>query len=347
MSLGTCKFVSKKVSRVRWQPCLDTSNTDTNCLATGSWDDEQNCVSVFRCVPSAEGGAGTVAEVCSTPVNGDVTGLEWLDRNNLLAATSKGSLQLYSWQHVAEPQLGGCTALAAHTSSRTLATGAEDGRLCVSSLATGGQPGEQRRYSVAGDQSSITALSLSRAWELVSANLRGQLRLWDLRLPPPQAMSTSCSSAQAHGGVTCLARHPAQTHVLVAGCGDGVVGVWDLRSPQHPTTLLSAHGAPLGEVIFHPLLPDSLLSCSQGGDVCHWRTGASGHQDSVQDILKDSISTATTSPWLNSEAVKNKVETHSLVTKQPLPVNSLDVVGSSVVFGGDNEAFYVLHKVLF
>ena len=36
----------------------------------------------------------------------------------------------------------------------------------------------------------------------------------------------------------------------------------------------------------------------------------------------------------------------SLVTRQPLPVNSLDVVGGSLVFGGDTEAFYVLHNVI-
>ena len=32
---------------------------------------------------------------------------------------------------------------------------------------------------------------------------------------------------------------------------------------------------------------------------------------------------------LSSEAVKHKVETHSLVARQPLPVNSIDVVGAS------------------
>jgi len=49
----------------------------------------------------------------------------------------------------------------------------------------------------------------------------------------------------------------------------------------------------------------------------------------------------------SSEAVKHKVETHSLVARQPLPVNSIDVVGHSVVFGGDNEAFFVLNNVIF
>ena len=52
------------------------------------------------------------------------------------------------------------------------------------------------------------------------------------------------------------------------------------------------------------------------------------------------------SPWLSYEAVKHRVETHSLVTRQPLPVNSLDVVGGSVVFAGDSEAFYILHNVI-
>ena len=72
------------------------------------------------------------------------------------------------------------------------------------------------------------------------------------------------------------------------------------------------------------------------------------------------------SPWLSYEAAQHRVETHSLVTKQPLPINrlvvvffiffitvfmivsilSVDVVGGSVVFGGDTEAFYVLHNVI-
>ena len=55
---------------------------------------------------------------------------------------------------------------------------------------------------------------------------------------------------------------------------------------------------------------------------------------------------STGSAWLSYEAVKHRVETHSLVSKQPLPLNSLDVCGDSLVFGGDNEAFYVLHNVI-
>ena len=35
----------------------------------------------------------------------------------------------------------------------------------------------------------------------------------------------------------------------------------------------------------------------------------------------------------SSEAVKHKVETHSLVARQPLPVNSIDVVSAALVGG--------------
>jgi hypothetical protein len=41
-----------------------------------------------------------------------------------------------------------------------------------------------------------------------------------------------------------------------------------------------------------------------------------------------------------------QVETNSLVSRQPLPINTLDVMGPSLIFGGDNEAFYVLYNIV-
>ena len=51
MTVGTGKFTSKKVSRVRWQPMVDTSQSQSSTLAAGSWDDEANSLTVW-------GGAG-------------------------------------------------------------------------------------------------------------------------------------------------------------------------------------------------------------------------------------------------------------------------------------------------
>ena len=55
----------------------------------------------------------------------------------------------------------------------------------------------------------------------------------------------------------------------------------------------------------------------------------------------------TAAQWLNSEAVKNRVETQSLMSRQPLPVNTIDVLGNSVLVGGDNEAIYLIPNVLY
>jgi len=339
---GTGKFISKKVSKVRWMPMNDTSQPVSTILATGSWDDENNTVVVW-------GGAGLGGEACEVgraEHPGDVTGLVWVNQELLAASSSSGSLVLYrastmgvaqEWPQLHKAGLGGCTALANHGDS--LATGGQDGRINVL-ISTQRSP---VKVYEKGDSCSITALAYTRTSELVSSNMRGQLKTWDLRSNSQTASNTSSQGA----AITCLGRHPTQSHILVAGGGDGVLAVWDLRSPTHPTTLLSAHKAALSEVQFHPTQPDHLFTSSQGGDICHWNGASIRRGGGPLDSFNHMDNLNTTSPWLSSEAVKHKVETHSLVAKQPLPVNSLDVVGHSVVFGGDNEAFYVLHNVIF
>jgi len=340
-SVGTAKYVSQKVSVVRWQPSRDTAAPGGQSLAIGSWDDEVNTVSLWKTE-----GTG-LKEVGKADIKGNVTGLEWNGPDMVLATSSGGDLtalkvvaggnleQAMLWQGLHRAGAGGCTALSLYGDG--VATAGQDGRINV--LA--GDQREPVKVYDKGDSCSLTALSYTRSSELVSANMRGQLKTWDLRSNSRESVTTA-----SHGTtiVTCLAKHPTQAHILVSGGGDGVLAVWDLRNHHHPCTLLSAHTAPLSEVAFHPSEPDHLFTCSQGGDICHWN-GSSIRRPTAG--MEDNLNTTTTSPWLSTEAVKHKVEKNSLVTQQPLPVNSLDVVGHSVVFGGDNEAFYVLHNVIF
>ena len=339
---GTGKFISKKVSKVRWIPMNDTSQPVSTTLATGSWDDEFNSVSVW----GGAGIGGEASQIASVNHPGDVTGLVWLSQELLAASSSSGSLQLYrlpglslaqEWPQLHRAGGGGCTSLASHGDS--LATGGQDGKINVL-ISTQRSPVKVYEH---GDSCTITALAYTRTSELVSANMRGQVKTWDLRSNSQTPISTSGQGS----GVTCLARHPTQPHILLAGGSDGVLAVWDLRNSGNPTTLLSAHKAALSEVQFHPTQPDHLFTCSQGGDICHWNGASIRRGGGALDTINQLDNLNSTSPWLSSEAVKHKVETHSLVSKQPLPVNSLDVVGHSVVFGGDNEAFYVLHNVIF
>lgn len=49
--------------------------------------------------------------------------------------------------------------------------------------------------------------------------------------------------------------------------------------------------------------------------------------------------------WLNSESVKNRVDTKALMAKQALPANSISVQGNSLLVAGDTEAIYVIPEI--
>ena len=83
--------------------------------------------------------------------------------------------------------------------------------------------------------------------------MRGQLKIWDLRVSSGtrgsgQEPSSTCVLSNEQVGITCLTKHPTQSHVLCTGSEDGMLAFWDLRKEKHPVTLLSAHSGPVSEV---------------------------------------------------------------------------------------------------
>jgi hypothetical protein len=50
--------------------------------------------------------------------------------------------------------------------------------------------------------------------------------------------------------------------------------------------------------------------------------------------------------WFMNEAIRHRVETHCIMPRQMLPMNSLDIADKSVLVGGDNEAFYIIYNAL-
>ena len=94
-------------------------------------------------------------------------------------------------------------------------------------------------------------------------NMRGQLKIWDLRTSEGPASTCVLSSEQV--GITTLTKHPTQSHVICTGSEDGMLAFWDLRKEKHPVTLLAAHSGPVSEVQFHYQQPENVFSCSQVG----------------------------------------------------------------------------------
>lgn len=55
---------------------------------------------------------------------------------------------------------------------------------------------------------------------------------------------------------------------------------------------------------------------------------------------------STDTHWLNTISANGKVNVTSLCAAMHKPVNSIDIDRSTLLFGGDNEAMYVVRNVL-
>jgi len=379
------KFVYKKVNKVRWRVSPTTSgHIYGSHFLSGSWDDTANSVSLW----SWNGSAGQrdnssssasleepelVANFDHTQ-NGDVNDIQFLNPDFAVVASSSGAVTLLrldrnmaadymtsgwelqevsSWQKL---HPGGFSCNGLSCSGENVASVGDDGRVNV--FNANSQGGAVLREYPSADSCILTSVLFAKTDELIVGNMRGQLKIWDLRTKDQDPTST-CVLSSEQVGITCLARHPTQSHVLCTGSEDGMLAFWDLRKERHPVTLLSAHSGPVSEVQFHAQQPENIFSCSQNGEVLHWN-GSNINNKPTASIFgggvvggqnpppaPPSLSTNLACPWLNSEAVKNRVEVENLMMKQPLPLNSLDTIGNSLVFGGDNEAVYVIPDILF
>lgn len=372
------KFVYKKVNKVRWRPSTTASgHIYGSHFLSGSWDDTDNSVSLWSwCPGSNRGGDNSSENVLEEPdlvanfdhaAMGDVNDIQFLNPDFAVVASSSGVVtllrlnrdlaadtltsgwtlqQISKWDNL---HGGGFSCNGLSCFGENVASVGDDG--CVNVVSANSSL-PIRTYPEA-DSCILTSVLFTKADELIVGNMRGQLKIWDLRTSEGPASTCVLSSEQV--GITTLTKHPTQSHVICTGSEDGMLAFWDLRKEKHPVTLLAAHSGPVSEVQFHHQQPENVFSCSQNGEVLHWN-GANINNKPTASIFGQSgntappVSTLSTNlacPWLNSEAVKNRVEVENLMMKQPLPLNSLDTIGNSIVFGGDNEAVYVIPDILF
>ncbi|XP_044531397.1 nucleoporin Nup43 [Gracilinanus agilis] len=94
------KFVSQKISKTRWRPVPFGSLQPPETFATGSWDNEENSVSLW-CIGdfgnlSTDGGLeGDHQLLCDIKHHGDVMDLQFLDQERIVAASSTGCVSVF------------------------------------------------------------------------------------------------------------------------------------------------------------------------------------------------------------------------------------------------------------
>uniref|UniRef100_A0A8C8YAX0 Nucleoporin 43 n=2 Tax=Felidae TaxID=9681 RepID=A0A8C8YAX0_PANLE len=94
------KFVSQKISKTRWRPVPPGSLQTAETFATGSWDNEENYVSLwsigdFGNVDSDGGFEGEHQLLCDIKHHGDVMDLQFFDQERIVAASSTGCVTVF------------------------------------------------------------------------------------------------------------------------------------------------------------------------------------------------------------------------------------------------------------
>ncbi|NXP06318.1 NUP43 protein, partial [Thinocorus orbignyianus] len=362
------KFVSQKISKTRWRPLPAAALHAPDLFATGSWDNEDNRISIWSVGDFGNVGLGGEYQgepqlLCDIRHNGDVMDMQFLDQERIVVASSTGTVTVFRhhqnnhtlsanhrWEkahyHVdQDTSCGGAACTGVICNKPEIVTVGEDGRI---NLFRVDQKDAVRTIDNA-DSSTLHAVTFLRTTEILTVNSIGQLKIWDFRQQknePSQIFSLTGGRVPLH----CVDRHPNQQYIVATGGQDGMLSIWDIRQGTVPVSLLNAHEAEMWEVHFHPSNPDHLFTCSEDGSLWHWDTSTDVsekpsflHQGgrSTAYVPHNTINQSVVSAWLSNDPTKDRMEITNLIPNQTLSVNSLDVLGPCLVYGTDAEAIYV------
>jgi guanine nucleotide-binding protein G(I)/G(S)/G(T) subunit beta-1 len=137
--------------------------------------------------------------------------------------------------------------------------GAGSGRQCSARAVLGGASSSAEEGS---HTSYISALRFPSPDRVATASGDGSLGVWDLTLV--QRLQT-LPPAPGAGPASCLACHPLDPEMLLAGSADGWVRVWDLRAPPGSGAALALGGF-YGAVTACDFFPSGMALAGAGED---------------------------------------------------------------------------------
>ncbi|XP_074662693.1 nucleoporin Nup43-like [Tubulanus polymorphus] len=371
------KFVSRKISKIRWKSSTDDSFQQSDTFTTGSWDDKRNQVSVwttntdgYRTWMANQGLKTDIPEnepqlLCNAIHDGDIMDLAYLNAELIVTSSSTGSLHLF--KHNTNPQaiscqqswdrihyhygnnVCPCTCLATK-GDNTIVTCGEDGRLNIIDINCK----VPARIIEKADGCTQNAATFLKQNEVVTVNSIGQLKVWDIRQnkdEPTRIFLMTGERVPLH----CVDKHPTQPHVVATGAMDGGLCIWDMRQDKFPVTLMDAHSSTMWEVRFHPTSPDNLFTCSEDGTVWHWdgtavnnnksQYGGSIFTSRNATSTEEPSTTASANPWLGSDASKHRVEITDVIPGNTMSINTIDITANTLLCGSDGEAIFTVHNM--
>lgn len=333
-------FVSQKINKIRWIP---EDYVETKCFFTGSWDDEQNSVKVWTFEsPSEEDEVEYPRELSTFPVDGDVTQIKFTDKNKIAVSLSVGEVklleisvfqkqtplrELFTWKNLHNYGKDLCSCTSLDTLEGDIATIGEDGNVNILSS----RRGDVMRSITEADSCSLHSVSFIKHNEVITGNIRGHMKIWDLRSSENRPLA-SFLLAGDELAATCIVKHPTQPHIVLAGSESGAIAVWDLRQNSFPTSLLTAHSAGVTEMQFHPENPNKLVTASVSGEIWDWN----------MDAMTKSSRAPDSQLALMPLDDKNAMNVNALMPSLHKSINTLHCDRDRILYGADNEAVYLI-----
>ncbi|CAH1111095.1 unnamed protein product [Psylliodes chrysocephalus] len=340
-------FVSEKINKIRWRP--DSYNS--HFFVTGSIDNVENNIKLWDFCENVEEDDIYPFLVYNLPYCGDITEIKFINSDFFASSSSSGSAYLtrvipsYSestslkneieWKNIHQFKNGDaspCTSVTVYDND--IVTVGEDGSI---NLLNGKSSKILRKIDDA-DSCSIQCVIFLKHNEILTSNLRGQMKIWDLRVQDSNRPTSTFMISGEQVTPTCLTYHPTQRHLVITGDDLGALTTWDLRQNTYPINVLNGHEGAISEVQFNPEYPDQLFSCSSAGEIWHWTTKG----EAVPSLLTPNVETNV---WLAPDNVKNKLDVFTLMPTLGKPINSLDLNRNRVICGCDNEAIYLINGV--
>jgi len=382
--------VPQKVSIVKWHS--QNGSDQSRLLAIGSWGDEVNELVIRRFdidLPVAKRGKPKLIKskpptaitdmedevkslghqsltrdrlsgpLTSTKLDGDITDIQFLSSNALVASSSSGRVNLYGLTETESKSSLSKSEEDPSLSLSLLHEWTNETKSTSSSKAAKSLPLHQGvatsldfqgdHIISAGEDGSIGILSVTSAQvvrmidkvcpstcfcirfscsgaHFFAACMGGSLLTFDPRASVIRPVQ-KCKDVAAEC-LTSLSVHPDRPNTAATGSAEGIVSVWDVRTNARPMCSVQQHSSTIWDVSFIPSAPTLLLTCCEDGTINVSDFNADGG-----DPIKVDYSTAQRSNF------KSKV-----LGETGLGVNSIDVdpLTNSIVCGTDTEQLLIL-----
>lgn len=349
-------YISSKVSVVRWKPEVGSPNY----FVSGSYDEDENYISLWFYPHNwdwsnlEENGLSEFKGdkiPCVTQelnVNGDVTGLKFIDNDKFIFSSNGGDFALVKISDVANSKKSKLEILKnwmnqyETSDEKPSYNSFEVGSTFTCALGKNGHlyffsPDFESTFGTIDHiNDEASCLGILSANEVLVGNLRGQLSLWDLREGMFEPSASFPYNNEQSIGITCITPFPRQRHMVVSGGVDGAVVTWDLRSSTQPLTVYKAHDRPITCLQFHEDWPANMFTASLGGEVWHWNNFGKLLTGETLDPRLSMM------PSEMMDAMKTQSyadpQIHALIGNKNIPTNSLDVIKEQLVCSTDNDA---------